>query len=151
MSATTSTLPPVSITSAPRTYQPTIARWTSVDPLFYMLAKAGMLGFGVVDPSLLPSLVDIYTYARNNSLSYVDPSGLFSDHHATWYHHWFPKDLLSRLPALCAPHGIIIDDHWSDQFTTPFTPGGMVNGMTHGWIHNVLTIENGLRLLIVRH
>ncbi len=89
-----------------RNYQPTIARWTSVDPLFYMLARSGMLGFGVEDPSLLPSLVDIYTYARNNSLSYVDPSGLFSDHHATWYHHWFPKNQKDRLAGLCAPHGI---------------------------------------------
>ena len=33
-----------------RSYQPTTARWTSVDPLFYLLARSGMFGLTSRDP-----------------------------------------------------------------------------------------------------
>jgi RHS repeat-associated protein len=59
-----------------RTYQPTIARWTSADPLFYMLAKAGALGVLTRDPiGYEGSEWDLYEYCADNPFRNIDPSG----------------------------------------------------------------------------
>ena len=60
-----------------RNYQPTIARWTSVDPLFYMLAKAGTIGLGSRDPvGFGGGEFSTYAYATSESMRSVDPTGL---------------------------------------------------------------------------
>jgi|GEM_PF-2411888 len=61
-----------------RTYQPTIARWTSADPLFYMLAKAGVLG--VLTRDLIgfgTGQFSLYEYVTGRSLVRVDAFGLY--------------------------------------------------------------------------
>ena len=59
-----------------RTYQPTIARWTSADPLFYMLAKAGAF---TRDPiGYARRSIQIYAYCNANSTARIDPSGKVS-------------------------------------------------------------------------
>ena len=59
-----------------RTYQPIIARWTSVDPLFCMLAKTGALRSFTRDPiGFEGSAWDLYEFVRARSLGYLDPSG----------------------------------------------------------------------------
>ena len=57
-----------------RTYQPIIARWTSADPLFYMLAKTGALGAFTRDPIQFEAGFNFYAYL--NCLRDSDPSGL---------------------------------------------------------------------------
>jgi len=62
-----------------RTYQPTIARWTSADPLFYMLAKAGALGAFTRDPiGFKAGDPNLYRYVGDKPVSRIDPSGLES-------------------------------------------------------------------------
>src|SRR5690606_28057423 len=59
-----------------RTYQPTIARWTSVDPLFYMLARAGVNGLGPNERNeSWSSHSSLYEYVRSHRLILVDTSG----------------------------------------------------------------------------
>ena len=59
-----------------RTYQPIIARWTSADPLFYMLAKAGALGAFTRDPiGYVGSPNGLYEAFESNALRYADPTG----------------------------------------------------------------------------
>jgi len=58
-----------------RTYQPTIARWTSADPLFYILAKAGALGSFTRDPIGYRDSLLLYGYIGNMPLDLTDPSG----------------------------------------------------------------------------
>lgn len=59
-----------------RTYQPTIARWTSVDPLFALLALKGMrardpIGYAGGSETL-------YSYCDSKVLKRLDPTGLAS-------------------------------------------------------------------------
>lgn len=57
-----------------RTYQPKTARWTSIDPLFAMLALSGGLSR---DPlGYRGSERDLYEYVSGNPSSSVDPFGL---------------------------------------------------------------------------
>ena len=59
-----------------RTYQPIIARWTSADPLFYMLAKTGALGVLTRDPIGFGFWdIFLYAYVQNEPYSSIDPSG----------------------------------------------------------------------------
>jgi RHS repeat-associated protein len=61
-----------------RTYQPIIARWTSVDPLLARLALQGV--FFTRDPSGFEgNNSSVYGYVGGMPLSFVDPSGLFQD------------------------------------------------------------------------
>ena len=76
-----------------RTYQPTIARWTSVDPLFYMLAKAGMIGLASRDPMGFVGGLHIYAYVLLRPLSTLDPLGLIPPDHTNPR-----KDTHSRWP-----------------------------------------------------
>jgi RHS repeat-associated protein len=57
-----------------RVYQPTIARWTSVDPLFYMLARSGRISFLSRDPIGYHSGSSKYKLAH--ILQRCDPLGL---------------------------------------------------------------------------
>ena len=57
-----------------RTYQPTTARWTSVDPLFAMLALSGMR---TRDPIGYWGGANLYTYVNAHSLVATDPTGLY--------------------------------------------------------------------------
>ena len=59
-----------------RTYQPTIARWTSADPLFYMLAKAGAWGAFTKNPiGFNGSEWNLHEFVSSRPLALVDPSG----------------------------------------------------------------------------
>lgn len=62
-----------------RIYQPTIARWTSVDPLFYMLAKKGRIGVGSQGAVRSKNAgCWLYTAMMNNPVARVDPNGNLS-------------------------------------------------------------------------
>lgn len=54
-----------------RVYQPSIARWTSVDPLFYLLARSGIIGLGSKDPIG-------YLYVGAGPIIRRDPSGRYT-------------------------------------------------------------------------
>ncbi len=59
-----------------RVYQPTIARWTSVDPLFYMLARSGIIGLGSKVPIGVNGSSQLYEYVDNKPVEMIDPSGM---------------------------------------------------------------------------
>jgi len=62
-----------------RTYQPIIARWTSADPLFYMLAKTGALRSFTRDPiGYMSGVFNIYEYCNGRVIGNIDPFGLLS-------------------------------------------------------------------------
>ncbi len=59
-----------------RSYQPTVAIWTSVDPLFYIMARVGAIGLGAQSPDGFDVIAwNIYTYVARRPYIYTDPSG----------------------------------------------------------------------------
>lgn len=111
-----------------RTYQPTIARWTSADPLFYMLAKAGALGVLTRDPiDYEGSEWNLYEFVRGNPGARTDPSGLDSI---------LPDESQSTcIQCCCCPVSITIS-HGMDP-SGPLTP----KWTDRGWVKYQVKVQ----------
>ena len=82
-----------------RVYQPTIARWISADPLFYALARSGMISISSRDPIGYFSGANQYVFLEDGPVDKVDPSGLKFSY---TIHHWTMKQIDAREPGALA-------------------------------------------------